>query len=160
MSLVAIHGWWRGLSMAVPAGSEFQQEGGSMQAQELMTRDVVTANPEESLQKVAKCMAELDIGVLPVSENDRLVGMITDRDIVIRGLAEGKGPKAKVRDVMTPDVKYCFSDQEVDEIATNMAEIQLRRLPVLDRDKRLVGILSLADIATSEDPDQAAGALS
>lgn len=130
-----------------------------MQAQELMTRDVVTANPEETLQKVAKCMAELDIGVLPVSENDRLVGMITDRDIVIRGLADGKGPKAKVRDVMTPAVKYCFSDQEVDEIATNMAEIQLRRLPVLDRDKRLVGILSLADIATSDDPDQATEAL-
>lgn len=130
-----------------------------MQAQELMTRDVVTANPEETLQKVAKSMAELDIGVLPVSENDRLVGMITDRDIVIRGLAEGKGAKAKVRDVMTPVVKYCFSDQEVEEVASNMAEIQLRRLPVLDRDKRLVGILSLADIATSDEPDQAVEAL-
>jgi CBS domain-containing protein len=76
--------------------------------------------------------------------------MITDRDIAIRGIAKGKGPKAKVRDVMTADVKYCFEDQDVEEITRNMADIQVRRLPVLNRDKRLVGILSLGDIAISD----------
>jgi len=131
-----------------------------MQAQELMTRDVTIASPDETLRKAAKRMAELDVGALPVSENDRLVGMVTDRDIAVRGIAEGRGPKAKVREVMTPDIKYCFEDQDVDEIAANMADIQLRRLPVVDRDKRLVGILSLGDIATSGDPDKATEALS
>jgi CBS domain-containing protein len=104
-------------------------------------------------------MAALDVGILPVGENDRLVGMITDRDIAVRGIAEGKGPKTKVRELMTPAVKYCFADEEVEEIASNMADIQLRRLPVLDHDKRLVGILSLSDIAVGDEPEQAAEAL-
>ncbi len=95
-----------------------------------------------------------------VGENSRLVGIVTDRDMAVRGLAGSKGPNAKVRDVMTPDVKYCFADQVIDEITANMADIQVRRLPVLDRDKRLVGILSLGDIATSDDIGQAAEALS
>jgi CBS domain-containing protein len=110
------------------------------------------------VQQAAKRMAELDLGALPVSENDRLVGMITDRDIAVRATAEGKGPHLKVRDVMTPEIKYCFADQEIDEIASNMADIQLRRLPVVNRDKRLVGILSLGDIAC-DDPQIAAEAL-
>ena len=132
-----------------------------MQVEELMTREVTMANPDETLRRAARRMAELDVGVLPVSENDRLIGMVTDRDIAIRGIAEGKGPKAKVREVMTVDVKYCFADQSVDEIAANMADIQLRRLPVVDRDKRLVGILSLSDIAVSDDdPGHAMQALS
>ena len=130
-----------------------------MQVREIMTRDVSIISPEETLQTAAMHMAQLDVGVLPVGEGDRLVGMITDRDIVVRGVAEGKGPSAKVRDAMTPDIKYCFADQEVDEIAENMADIQIRRLPVLDRDKRLVGILSLCDIATSDEVEQAAEAL-
>jgi CBS domain-containing protein len=79
--------------------------------------------------------------------------MITDRDIAIRGIAQGKGPKAKVRDVMTSDVKYCFDDQEVEEVTRNMADIQVRRLPVLNREKRLVGILSLGDIASRDGKD-------
>jgi CBS domain-containing protein len=131
-----------------------------MQVQDLMTRDVTMTAPDETLQRAAKRMAQLDVGALPVGENDRLVGMITDRDIVVRGIADGKGPNAKVRDVMTPEVKYCFLDQEVEEISSNMADIQLRRLPVLDRDKRLVGILSLCDIAVSDDPEPAIEALS
>jgi len=131
-----------------------------MQAQDLMSRDVNTASPDETLRKVAKRMIDLDVGALPVSDNDRLIGMITDRDIVVRGIAAGKGPNAKVRDVMTPEIKYCFADQDVDEIASNMADIQVRRLPVVSRDKRLVGILSLGDIATSDDPDCATEALS
>jgi len=130
-----------------------------MQVQDLMTRDVGIISPDETLKKAACRMAELDVGVLPVAEGDRLVGMITDRDMVVRGIADDLGPSALVRDVMTPDVKYCFSDQEIDEIVDNMADIQVRRLPVLDRDKRLVGILSLCDIATSDDLDQAAEAL-
>jgi len=132
-----------------------------MQVEELMTRDVTMASPDEALRRAARRMAELDVGALPVGENDRLVGMVTDRDIAVRGIAEGKGPKAKVRDVMTRHVKYCFADQSVDEIAANMADIQLRRPPVVDRDRRLVGILSLCDIAVSDDdPGHAIEALS
>ena len=104
-------------------------------------------------------MASLDAGILPVGEKDQLIGMITDRDIAIRGVANGKGPNAKVREVMTEDVKYCFEDQEVDDVTRNMADIQVRRLPVLNRDKRLVGILSLGDIAVSRDGQGAGQAL-
>ena len=128
-----------------------------MKVSEAMTRDVRVANPEETIEKAAQTMARLDAGALPVGEKDHLVGMITDRDIAIRGVGKGKGPKAKVRDVMTEDVKYCFDDQDVEEVTRNMADIQVRRLPVLNREKRLVGILSLGDIATSSE-DKAAGA--
>jgi CBS domain-containing protein len=131
-----------------------------MQVRDLMTRDVTTAHPEESVQWAAHAMAELDVGILPVGEHDRLVGMITDRDIALRCIAQGKGPSTKVREIMTTDVKYCFADQDIDDVAANMADIQLRRLPVLDRDKRLVGIISLGDIATSDESEQAAEALS
>jgi CBS domain-containing protein len=118
-----------------------------MKASEVMTRDVRVASPEVTIQFAARLMAGLDVGALPVGDNDRLVGMITDRDIAVRGIAEGKGPDAKVRDVMTSEVNYCYDDQDIDEITRNMADIQVRRLPVLNRDKRLVGILSLGDIA-------------
>jgi CBS domain-containing protein len=131
-----------------------------MQVQDLMTHDVTTVHPEESLKKVARLMADLDVGGLPVAQDDRLVGMVTDRDLAVRGLAEDCGPESKVRQVMTPDVKYCFFDQDIEEIAANMADIQVRRLPVLDHDKRLVGILSLCDIAVSDDPEPAMEALS
>lgn len=131
-----------------------------MQVQDIMTRDVTIVSPEETVKTAARRMAELDVGALPVAENDRLVGMITDRDIAVRGVAEGKGPQAKIREVMTPDIKYCYLDQDVEEVAENMADIQVRRLPVLNRDKRLVGILSLCDIATGDAPDEAAEALS
>src|SRR3954452_24167038 len=130
-----------------------------MKVSEAMTQDVRVASPEETVQKAARTMASLDSGVLPVGEKDHLIGMIADRDIAIRGIAQGKGPKAKVRDVMTEDVKYCFDDQEVEEVTRNMADIQVRRLPVLDRDKRLVGILSLGDIAISRDGKDAGDAL-
>jgi CBS domain-containing protein len=131
-----------------------------MKVSEAMTRQVRIASPDETLQQAARMMASIDAGVLPVGENDQLVGMITDRDIAVRGVAEGKGPRAKVRDVMTVDVKYCFEDDEIDEVSRNMAEIQVRRLPVVDRDKRLVGILALGDIATSRQSDSAGDALS
>lgn len=130
-----------------------------MKVRELMTLDVQVANAEETIQEAAGMMASLDAGVLPVGDGDRLVGMITDRDIAIRGVAEGKGPDTKVREVMTSDVKYCFDDQDVEDVTKNMADIQVRRLPVIDHEKRLVGILSLADIALSHEGIAAAEAL-
>jgi CBS domain-containing protein len=100
-------------------------------------------------------MAELDAGVIPVGENDRLVGMITDRDIAIRAVAKGKGPDTPVRDVMSSEVKYCYDDEDLEHVAKNMGDIQVRRLPVVNRDKRLVGIVSLGDIAKKEDAETA-----
>jgi len=122
-----------------------------MKVKDAMTRQVRIAAPDDTIRHAAAAMAMLDAGVLPVGEKDRLVGMITDRDIAIRGVAEGKGPDTPVRDVMTPDVKYCFDDQEVGEVIQNMGDIQVRRLPVVNRDKRVVGILSLGDIAIMAD---------
>lgn len=130
-----------------------------MRVSEAMTRDVRLAKPEQSISDVARIMAECDIGSLPVEDGDRLVGMITDRDIAIRAVAQGKPPQTQVREVMSPDVKYCFDDQDVREIADNVADLQLHRLPVVNRDKRLVGILALADIAQSEGPEPAGKAV-
>jgi CBS domain-containing protein len=114
-----------------------------------MTKDVSVASPNDSIQKAAARMAELDVGVLPVGDNDKLVGMLTDRDLAVRGVARGCNPaETKVRDVMSSEVKYCYDDETVEHIAENMAEQQIRRLPVVNRDKRLVGIVSLADLAT------------
>src|ERR1700704_428480 len=127
-----------------------------MKVSEAMTTDVRVANPDDTIRKAARMMASIDAGVLPVGESDRLIGMITDRDIAIRGIANGKGPKAKVRDVMTEDVKYCFDDQEIEEVTHNMADIQVRRLPVINHDKRLVAILLLGDIATSHEAVESA----
>ena len=122
-----------------------------MQVRDAMTRDVRVANPGQSIQDVAKIMDEIDAGVLPVGEGDRLVGMITDRDITVRAVAAGKGPDTKVRDVMsTEKVMYCFEDDDIDDVARNMGDVKVRRLPVMDRNKRLVGIISLGDVAASE----------
>jgi CBS domain-containing protein len=90
------------------------------------------------------------VGLLPVTDNESLVGMISDRDIAVRGVALGRGPDSRVGDVMTAEVKYCYDDQDLDEITTNMGDIQVRRLPVLSRDKRLVGIIALGDIAQAQ----------
>jgi CBS domain-containing protein len=133
-----------------------------MKVKETMTTNVRIANPDQTIREAAQAMAEVDSGVLPVGENDRLVGMITDRDIAVRGVGQGKGPDTRVRDVMTDHVDYCFEDQDVDEVTKNMADIKVRRLPVLNRDKRLVGIISLGDLAQSgEAPtDKALGEIS
>jgi CBS domain-containing protein len=131
-----------------------------MKVSEVMTPDVRIVSPEQTLEHAARTMGEIDVGVLPVGENDRLIGMITDRDIALRGVAKGKGPGAKVREVMSEEVKYCFADQDLEEVARNMAEIQVRRFPVVDRNKRLVGIVSLGDIATTGGGEEAAEALS
>jgi CBS domain-containing protein len=115
-----------------------------------MTTDVKIANPNQSIAEAARIMAQIDSGVLPVGENDRLVGMITDRDITVRAVAKGLDPGTKVRNVMSKEVKYCFEDEDIDDVAHNMGDIKVRRLPVLNRDKRLVGIVSLGDIATAD----------
>ena len=122
-----------------------------MRVSEAMTREVRVANPGQSIREVAKIMAEIDAGAMPVGDNDRLVGMITDRDIAIRAVALGKGPDTPVRDVMsTEQVLFCYDDEELDHVAKNMSEQQVRRLPVVNRDKRLVGIVSLGNLAQNE----------
>jgi CBS domain-containing protein len=132
----------------------------TMRVADAMTRDVQLANPDQSIVEAAKMMADCDCGVLPVGENDRLVGMITDRDIVVRAIAQGKTDKATIRDVMSTDIKYCFEDEEVDDVIRNMGDLQIRRLPVLDQSKRLVGIVSLGDVSGASRPNSAAQALS
>jgi CBS domain-containing protein len=124
-----------------------------MKVADVMTKSCRIISANNSLQKAAEIMNEENIGALPVAENDRLIGVITDRDIVTRGLAKGKGGKARVREAMTQNVKYCYEDEELDHTLQNMAEIQLRRLPVMNRQKRLVGMISLADAARSYSPD-------
>jgi len=116
-----------------------------------MTREVRIATPGQSIRDVAKIMDEINAGAMPVGENDRLVGMITDRDIAIRAVALGKGPDTPVRDVMsTEQVLYCYEDEELAHVAKNMGEEQVRRLPVVNREKRLVGIVSLGNLAQTE----------
>jgi CBS domain-containing protein len=122
-----------------------------MKVREAMTGDVCIANPEQSIREAACLMAEIDAGSLPVGENDRLVGMITDRDIAVRAVAVGQSPETKIRDVMSKEVLYCFEDEDLDDVARNMSNVKVRRLPVLNRDKRLVGILSVGDLALNED---------
>jgi CBS domain-containing protein len=127
-----------------------------MKVSEAMSHDVRVANPSETIRQAAAMMAQIESGILPVGENDRLVGMITDRDIAVRAVAAGKSPDTPVREIMSSDVCYCFDDQEIGDVAANMADIKVRRLPVVDRNKRLVGILSLGDIALADNQDQPA----
>ena len=128
-----------------------------MQVKQCMTRDVCVISPDDTIERAAQTMGRIDAGILPVGDNDRLVGMITDRDIAIRGIAEGCGPTAKVRDVMSQEVRYCFDDADADEVLENMAEIQVRRMPVVNHDKRLVGIVSISDIAKDEEKEAGEG---
>lgn len=129
-----------------------------MQVRNCMTRDVRTLSPDRSIQDAARIMAESDVGAIPIGQDDRLVGMITDRDIAIRAVGEGKDPRTPIEAVMTRQIRYCFEDEELEHVARNMADVQLRRLPVLSRDKRLVGILALGDLAAGG-PELAATAL-
>ena len=130
-----------------------------MQVRQAMSNDVRISNPNQSIREAATVMAEIDAGVLPVGENDRLVGMITDRDIAIRAVAAGKAPTTSVREIMSKEVDYCFEDDDIDDVAQRMADVKLRRMPVLNRDKRLVGIVSLGDIAMVDGPAHAGEAL-
>jgi CBS domain-containing protein len=124
-----------------------------------MTRDVRLIDPDDTLRDAAVAMAEIDAGFLPVRENDRLVGIITDRDIAIRGVAKGLSPDAEVRAVMSDEIRYCFEDDEADDVLANMGEIQVRRLPVMNHDKRLVGVVSISDLAGNGEEMQAGEAL-
>jgi CBS domain-containing protein len=118
-----------------------------MQVQEIMTRKVELTDPNMTVKQVARKMKDEDIGALPVGENDRLIGMVTDRDIVMRAVAENRAAgKTTVRDVMSEHIYYCFDDDDVEDAAEKMVEHQVRRLPVLNRDKRLVGFIALADL--------------
>ncbi len=150
------------LEGTTPSSGDGATEGRSrrsMKVKDKMTRDVRLAHPDETIRDVARTMGEIDAGVLPVADGDRLIGMITDRDIAIRAIAQGKGPDTQVREVMTPEVMYCFEDEDIERVAHNMGDIQVHRLPVVTRDKRLVGIISLADIAMGEGPHPAGEAL-
>ena len=106
-----------------------------MRVKDAMSAHVKIANPSQSIREAARLMAELDCGCLPVGEEDRLVGMVTDRDIAVRAVAEGMSLKTPIREIMSLEVKYCFEDAELDEVAQNMADIKVRRLPVLDHNK-------------------------
>jgi CBS domain-containing protein len=130
-----------------------------MQVRNAMSDEVQIVNPNQSIREAAIEMAKIDAGVLPVGENDRLVGMITDRDIAVRAIAQGKGPDTPVRDVMSTEVKYCFEDDDVGQVAQNMSDLKVRRLPVLDKSKRMVGIVSLGDLALADGPANAGEAL-
>ena len=124
-----------------------------MLVRELMSRDVALIHPERSIREAAEQMHKIDAGVLPVANDERLVGMITDRDIAVRAVAAGLGPDTPVSAVMSNEICYCFDDQTINEVANNMANIRVRRLPVMNRNKRLVGILSIADIALANESD-------
>lgn len=126
-----------------------------MKIAKIMSRDVQFVKPDTTLREAASLMKKIDAGCLPVAEHDKLVGMITDRDIAVRGMAEGKGPEAKVGEVMSHEIRYCFEDEDVAHVAENMAELQVRRLPVMTREKRLVGIVSLADLTKGSLPKTA-----
>lgn len=122
-----------------------------MQVKDIMTRDVEIASPDDSIRSAAQRMIECDCGVLPVGKDDRLVGMITDRDMVTRAVAKGYDPEeCTVGEVMSHDVKYVYEDETTEDIARNMMTLQVKRLPVLSRKKRLVGIVSLGDLATAK----------
>ena len=131
-----------------------------MRISECMTRDVQLARPDMSLREAARMMTDCDAGALPVGDGDRLVGMITDRDMAIRGLAQGLGPDAEVREAMTREIRYCFEDDDADDVLEMMGEQQIRRMPVLSREKRMVGIVSLGDLSRGPEPRRAGKALS
>jgi CBS domain-containing protein len=131
-----------------PEGGPAGQHELAGRVADVMETDVRIASPEDTVQRAAQLMREADAGVLPVGEGDRLVGMVTDRDVAVRLVAEGRDPRqTRVREVMTPEVRYVFEDEDLDHVAENMAEQQVRRLPVVNREKRLVGVISLADLA-------------
>ena len=130
-----------------------------MKVCEQMSRDVRLAAPEQTIREAAQVMAEVDVGALPVADRGRLVGMVTDRDIAVRGVAMGRGLDTPVREVMTPEVKYCFDFEDLELVARNMGDQRIRRLPVVDQNKRLVGILALADVVLGAGVQPAGDAL-
>jgi CBS domain-containing protein len=131
-----------------------------MKVAECMTQEVETITADQSIREAAQFMLRADAGAMPVSDGDRLIGMVTDRDITVRATAEGRGPDTPVRDVMTDEILFCFDDEEVEQVALKMSDRQVRRMPVLSReDQSLVGIVSLGDLSRSDRDDAASVAL-
>ena len=129
-----------------------------MRVSEAMTRDICVCGPDESIRDCAQAMRRYDIGALPVAENNLLIGMVTDRDIAVRATAAGKGPDTPVREVLSREVLFCYDDQDLAHVAESMGLAKIRRVPVLRRDRRMVGMLSLADVARAS-ADAAGGTL-
>jgi CBS domain-containing protein len=129
-----------------------------MRAGEAMTRDVQVCGPADSIRACAAAMSKNDVGALPVAENSLLIGMVTDRDITVRAVAAGKGPDTPVREVLTPQILFCFEDQDLAHIADAMGKAKVHRVPVLSKERRLVGMLSLSDVA-ARSPEAAAAAI-
>ena len=126
-----------------------------MKLKDILTKDPEVINPDAMICEAARKMKDCDIGMLPVCDGDRLVGAITDRDLAVRAIAEGRDPlSTKVRDVMTPGICYGFEDEDLEDVARRMEEKQIRRLAVLNRDKRLVGVVSLGDLAVRSKGEQ------
>jgi CBS domain-containing protein len=129
-----------------------------VQLKEIMTQDVETIRPDSKLQDAASKMKSLDVGSLPVCDGRRLVGILTDRDITVRAVADGRDPAdTKVSDMMTSEMIYCFEDQSLEDAARLMQEHQIRRLPIVDRKQQLVGIVSLGDVALEDDNNRLSG---
>ena len=130
-----------------------------MKVSEVMTRDVQTIRPDQPVQDAASFMLSADAGSIPVTDGDRLIGMITDRDIAVRGVAKGYGPETPVRELMTGDLICARVDDNVEEVATKMSEARVRRLPVIDSEDKLCGIVSLGDLSRETDDETATQAL-
>jgi CBS domain-containing protein len=130
-----------------------------MKVSEVMTRDVQTVRPDEPVRQAASFMLSADAGSIPVTEGERLIGMITDRDIAVRGVAKGYGPDTPVRELMTNEVVSARTDDDIEDAATRMSEAQVRRLPVVDENQRLCGIVSLGDLSREADEECAERAL-
>src|SRR5215218_4670198 len=122
-----------------------------MKVSEVMTRDIQTVRPDQSAREAAGFMLQADAGAIPVTDGDRLMGMITDRDIAVRGVAHGHGPDTPVRELMTNDVITARMDDDTDDVAVRMSEAQVRRLPVIDEQDKLCGIVSLGDLSQKGD---------
>lgn len=117
---------------------------------DVMSRDVQVISPEASIAEAARMMRDGDFGMMPVGANDRMIGSISDRDIAVRAVAEGRGADTKVRDVMSDGIRWAYEDEPVERAVAIMGEYQIRRLPIVSRDKRLVGIVALGDLAVRE----------
>jgi CBS domain-containing protein len=130
-----------------------------MKVREVMTRDVQTVRPDQPVQQAASFMLSADAGSIPVTDGDRLIGMITDRDIAVRGVAKGHGPDTQVRELMTNDIVCVRETDDVEDAASKMSDAQVRRLPVIDDNERLCGIVSLGDLSRDADSDSASEAL-
>ena len=127
------------------------------QVADVMTRDVRVLSPKDSIQRAAQCMDELNVGVVPVCDGSKLLGMVTDRDITVRGVAAGKMADTPVTEVMSEHVRWCYEDQDIDEVMDEMRDAQIRRLPVINHEKQLVGIVSLGDLADRGSDDKRVG---